>query len=478
MDIIKEAGLSLDFLYNLPLTDEKVLKGFADDDLTGIFQFEGRSTRGIVKDIFLGKDRIPNFMHLSDINALSRPGSLSSGMTRQYIAVENGAERKAIHPVVDEILGETNGCLVYQEQVMRIGKEFGGLADSEIGSLRKIIGAKQAGGAFEAFWIKFRDGAREIHGAEESKAREVWDYMAASASYLFNVSHSISYALVAYWTMYLKVYHPAEFYAASLRSATKKGKQKGKADPQLLILQDAAAHGLTINPPHPASSGLSWRPNEERTGLEAGFSQLPRVGEKLAVKMIDSRNRAHPADCTSWDFFVESTPGFGSKAAEAAQAMQKSPDPFDISLTNDALNTVITLIDDGDLPLPRPDATSGTIPAQEGEMVCYIGHVVAVKIIDHLAEMRQRENLTQQEILDKVKSPELAIKAKIICADPGGTEVHINVSRFNYPKLAEEINEIDDKKICVVHAQGKANAGFGPAVQADSLSVIQLEEEA
>ena len=101
-------------------------------------------------------------MQLADINALSRPGSLSSGMTRQYIAVENGAARKEIHPVVDEILSETNGCLVYQEQVMRIGKVFGGIDDSEVGRLRKIIGAKQAGGAFEAFWEKFKIGRAHV----------------------------------------------------------------------------------------------------------------------------------------------------------------------------------------------------------------------------------------------------------------------------------------------------------------------------
>ena len=470
IDMVPE--LDLDTLYNLPRDDEKVLKGFADDDLTGIFQFEGRSTRGIVKDIFLGKDRIPTFMQLADINALSRPGSLSSGMTRQYIAVENGAARKSIHPVVDSILGETNGCLVYQEQVMRIGKEFGGLDDSEIGRLRKIIGAKQAGGAFEAFWIKFRDGAKALHGAEEHKAREVWDYMAASASYLFNVSHAISYALVAYWTMYLKVYYPAEFFAASLRSASKKGKQKGKADPALLILQDAAAHGLTINPPAPHSE-ISWTPNKDRTGLLAGLTQIPGIGEKVAERMIESRGSDIPL---SWDFYVEHTPGFGIKAAERAKEMQQSADPFDINLTNDAIYTVISAIESDDIELSHPNATSGTIASQEGEYVSYLGHVVAVKIIDHLAEMRQRENLTQEEILAKVKSPELAIKAKIICADPGGTEVHVNISRFRYPDMSDEIHEIDSKGVFAIHAEGIANAGFGPAIQAHTLTTIKLEE--
>ena len=474
IDMVEE--LTLEDLYQLPRDDEAVLEAFGNDDLTGIFQFEGRSTRGIVKDIFLGKDKSPTFMQLADINALSRPGSLSSGMTRQYINVENGAQRKKIHPVVDEILKETNGCLVYQEQVMRIGKLFGGLDDSEVGRLRKIIGAKQAGGAFEAFWEKFKTGAMEQHGASEQKAREVWEYMAASASYLFNVSHAISYALVAYWTMYLKVHYPAEFFAASLRSAAKKGKQKDQADPQLLLLQDAVSHNLTVNPPSPASSGLSWNPNRERTGVEAGLTQIPRIGIKAARRMLEARETAHPADTATWQFYVDNVRGFGQKAAQAAQEMSEQADPFDIHLTNNAIGTVVKAIEDGAVSLPMPNATSATIPKQEGERVTYLGHVVAVKVIDHIAEVRQRENLTHEEVLDTIKSPELATKAKIVCADAGGTEVHINISRFIYPNLEAEIDEIDLKKNpFVIWAEGTANAGFGPAIQADSFIAIEME---
>lgn len=157
--------------------------------------------------------------------------------------------------------------------------------------------------------------------------------------------------------------------------------------------------------------------------------------------------------------------------------MQESADPFEINLTNDAVTSVVNAISDGDLPLSFPDATSATIGRQEGDFVTYLGHVVTVKIIDHLAEMRQRENLTQEEVLDKVNSPELAIKAKIICADPGGTEVHVNISRFNYPHFMDEIAEIKDSGVFALHAEGIANAGFGPAIQADNITVITLEEE-
>lgn len=469
--------LTLEKFYALPFDDEKVLKRFAEDDLTGIFQFEGRATRTIVKDIFVDRDAIPTFMTLADINALSRPGSLISGMTKRYIQVERGAKKKRIHPVVDAILGETNGCLVYQEQVMKIGAEFGGFDGAETSKLRKIIGAKQAGGAFEEFWIKFRAGAERLHGASEATAREVWDYMAASASYLFNISHSISYAAVAYWTMYLKTYYPCEFFAASLRNASKKGKMKGKADPQLIILQDAVAHGLTVSPPHPAISQDSWIANDERSGVLGGFSQIPGVGSKVALRLLEAqRDLRNDGEVCSWDALVTHTPGFGEKAAEKALSFQRSPDPFGINLTSSALMTIVDAIASGEAPLETPDCSSTDIPVREGDMVVYIGRVVAVKIIDVIGEIRTRQNKTTEEVLSTLESPEYATKAKVICADMGGAEVHVNVSRFRYPHMADEIAELDEKGIWAVHATGQANNNFGPAIQADSLTAIELEE--
>lgn len=474
-DTLELAGnVTLTDLYALTFDDQKVLQGFADDNLTGIFQFEGRTTRGIVRDIFDGSGRIPDFMTLADINALSRPGSLISGMTGRYVKVERGDKPKKIHPAVDAILSSTNGCLVYQEQVMRIGREFGGMADDEIGRLRKIIGAKEMGGAFEAFWLKFRDGAMRTHGASESLAREVWDYMAASASYLFNVSHSISYAAVAYWCMYLKVYYPAEFYAASLRSASKKGKQKGKADPELLLLQDAVKSGLTVSPPHPAQSDLSWSPNESRTGVVAGFTQIPGVGAKVGSLLEACRASSNKP--LTWEDYVHEVRGFGNKAVEKARAMSESPDPFNINLTNSAITTLVDLIEEGVAPLTPPNATSSTIPNQNEEDVVYIGHVIAVKIIDVIGEKRVRDNMTTEEVVAQLEHPHLATKAKIICSDARSAEVHVNVSRFDYPRLKDEISLIDPNEIYCVHAEGKAVNYTGPAVQARDLTAIKLKE--
>lgn len=472
-----DGKLTLEELYALPRNDEKVLKGFAEDKLTGIFQFEGRATRTIVKQIFSNTNKIPTFMQLADMNALSRPGSLSSGMTAQYVRVERGEEPKSIHPLVDEILADSNGCLVYQEQVMKIGQAVGGLDDHEIGRLRKIIGAKQAGGAFDEFWKKFRDGAAEKHGMDEAMAREIWDYMAASASYLFNVAHAICYALVAYWTMYLKVYYPAEFYAACLRNAAKKGKTKGKADPQLIILQEAVKEGLSIYPPRPTLSRVSWWPNTKRTGVQAGFMQIPKVGPKVAERMnnIREENFSKVDPWVTWDFYVDKKIGFGAKAAKTARELEAKSDPFDIGLTSDAVATVLEAINNGETGLDMPDATAETIPSQSGETVTYVGHVITVKRIDVIGEMRKRDNLTTEEVLEKLKHPEKATKAKIICTDQTGGEVHVNISRFDYPKLKSEIDEIDEDKTFVIHTIGNASSDFGPAIQGSTLTTIELE---
>lgn len=473
--------LSLQTMYDLPYDDEETLKEFAKDNLTGIFQFEGRATRSIMKKIYSGTDNVPDFMTLADVNALSRPGSLISGMTAEYIDVARGKAPRKIHPVVDDILSETNNCLVYQEQVMQIGSRFGGLSDHEIGRLRKIIGAKQAGGAFEEFWIKFRDGARDTVGADEALSREVWDYMAASASYLFNIAHAISYALVAYWCMYLKVHYPAEFYAASLKSASKKSKTKGKIDPQLPLLQEATANGLTVSPPHPRLSGVSWEPNEHRTGVIGGFTQIPGVGEKTAERMLEARDKSTSSawdgdSIVEWSDFVPLVAGYGDKAAEKARDLCSKPDPFGIQLTDSATYTLRSSIQRGEVPLAEPDATSASIPSQVDEQVVYIGHVISVKKIDVINEMRQRKNMTTDEVIASLRQPHLATKGKIICVDEAGGEVHLNISRYLFPELEPELDDIDLKKVFVVHAIGQASNNSGPAIQVEDMTTIEIED--
>lgn len=476
-DTLQHIGgdLTLNDLYTLPLDDEQTLAGFADNKTSGVFQFEGRSTRAILKRIFPNGStgaRVPDFRTLADINALSRPGALLSGMTDLYIEVEHGAPVPTIHPVVDAILADSNGCLIYQEQVMRIGKEFGGLTDHEIGRLRKIIGAKQSGGAFDEFWGKFRDGAKTLHGVDEAQARGVWDYMAASASYLFNVAHAISYTLIGYWCMYLKTYYPQAFYAACLKSVAKRGTVKGKSDAEITMLIEVTEEGLEVYPPILGVSGVSWAPYNK--GVVAGYSQIPGVGEKTAT-LIQQAVATH--GFTQWEDLSGAVKGMGEKTLHRITEWVAQRDPFGIYHSNMLVSAVTMEIRAGELPLAEPWFTVRDMPSQGEISVIFAGVLVYVQEIDVVAQAQKYDGKTPEEILATLKHPELVTKAKLVCVDRHNHEIHVNVNRFLYPRLKPHLMGLDmDNRGYVVHVTGVANNNFGPAIQAEDVNIIEVNE--
>lgn len=466
-------NLTLGDMYRLEPTDTNVLMTWVRDDLVGIFQFEGRTTRGIVESVCTGLDKT-SFSVLSDINALSRPGAMTSGMTNRYIKVSQGGAVTLIHPVIDKLLADTHGCLVYQEQVMRIGKEFGGLADDEIGRLRKIIGAKQQGGAFEAFWAKFRDGAMRLHGVEESKAREVWEWMAASSSYLFNIAHSISYALVAYWCAYLKTYYPVEFFVASARVASGRGKVKGKVSPEEVLLRDALAHGFEILPPDIAHSGPSWTVEVGKDGVKrirGGLSQIEGLGQKTVENIL--RHRDENEGVVTWDSLQGKVRGLGPKTVEKCKAFCASADPYGLSVTGEVINIVNQGLASGRLYSGEGEVNSSNVAQFDGRKCSFVGRVLSVTLVDALSDMAARQGVSRDEVYRSVKQPRLQTKARVVALDEFGKEFRVTVSRFVYPKLRAALNVFDDKGVFGIAAVGKVSADYG-VLMADNLFIEQI----
>jgi DNA polymerase III subunit alpha len=156
--------------------------------------------------------------HFADIiatNALYRPGPLEGGMVEDYVAVKHGRKQPEYkHPVLKDILGETNGVMVYQEQVMRILNRLGGIELAKAYSCIKAISKKKEKD-IAANHEKFIEGAM-AKGLGRSDAQEVWSLIEKFAGYGFNKSHSTAYALIAYQTAYLKTHYPVEFMAALL----------------------------------------------------------------------------------------------------------------------------------------------------------------------------------------------------------------------------------------------------------------------
>ncbi len=479
--------LTWEQIYALDFQDPKVLQAFSNRDLTGIFQFEGRTTRSIVRKVFGDDDPSPaDFMRLADINALSRPGALMSKMTARYTDVERGRELpRTYHPVVDAILAPTNGCLVYQEQVMAIGRQFGGFPGEQVGALRRIIGKKKQGGAFDAFFAEFADGAKRLHGVDEEEAQKIWDFMATSSSYLFNVPHAVCYAAIAYWLMYAKVYHPLEFYVGMLRVA--------EGDKRLELMQDAVRHGIEIRPPSLYFSEVTW--SKRNAAILAGFAQIDGVGDKIAPACVAWRNarfpdrsdELQPRSLGLWsdmryrpgktgrktlpDSLASGVKGIGPKMVAKIQNFCASDDPFRIHYAGDAVAAVVDAIHYEGIPIPAPTADAEKLNTMVDEDVIIIALVKEVVIIDVLENERRRTNRTIEEIRAELDYPELTTRAKLICVDAIGVDIHVNIHRHLYPELAQDISSITED-VDLVHVIGVARDGYGPTVQARNVTII------
>jgi DNA polymerase III subunit alpha len=192
------------------LTDKDTFALLQRGETKGVFQLESGGMRDL-----LTKMKPDCFADIIATSALYRPGPLEGGMVMEYVDVKNGRKApRQVHPVVDEILKETYGVMVYQEQVMRILNRVGNV---ELSSAYKCIKAisKKKEKTIAGYYQEYMDGAK-ANDIAESIAQELWNFIIAFAGYGFNKSHSTAYALIAFETAWLKAHYPVQFTAALL----------------------------------------------------------------------------------------------------------------------------------------------------------------------------------------------------------------------------------------------------------------------
>ena len=217
----------------------------------GIFQLES----GGIRDL-LQRMKPDNFLDIIATNALYRPGPLEGGMVDQYIEVKHGRRPAEYpHPVMEEVLHETHGVMVYQEQVMRILNRLGGIPLSSAYSCIKAISKKKLP-MIAKFQEEFLTGSQE-QGLDKKKAEDLFEMIKKFAGYGFNKSHSTAYALIAYMTAYLKAHYPVEFMAALLTGDIPGRNFKSK-DALVEHLEDCKRMGVKVDPPTVNSSDVSF----------------------------------------------------------------------------------------------------------------------------------------------------------------------------------------------------------------------------
>lgn len=279
-DTLDQIGQDRDWLVNYPLDDTDAFELFNQDRFSGIFQYEGYALQSLTRQM-----KIKEFNDVVVITALARPGPLHCGAATEFIERRTGkADVVHLHPLVADLTQDTYGTVIYQEQVMAIGRKFGQLSWEDVSELRKAMSKSLGEEFFNRYWEKFQVGAA-AQGIPAGEARRVWDKMCTFGSWAFNKSHAVSYGLLSYWCAVLKAHHPLEYAAACLRNA----KDEEQA---VKILRDLVNEGYEYTPVDPKASGLDWSVVSGR--LVGGLTNIKGIGRKTAEDILARRASGRP----------------------------------------------------------------------------------------------------------------------------------------------------------------------------------------
>jgi len=271
-------GIDLD-LEALSLDDPKAYELLGRGDTLGVFQLDGGPMRDLLRRM-----QPTEFNDIVAVLALYRPGPMGMNAHNDYADRKNARQAvKPIHPELEEplrdILSETYGLIVYQEQIMFIAQKVAGYSMGKADALRKAMGKKKLE-VLEAEYKGFHEGMT-ANGFSAAAVKALWDTILPFAGYAFNKSHAAGYGLVSYWTAYLKANYPAEYMAGLLTSV---GDDKDKA---AVYLADCRRLGITVLPPDVNESELNFA--SVGTDIRFGLGAVRNVGANVVASLIKTR---------------------------------------------------------------------------------------------------------------------------------------------------------------------------------------------
>ncbi len=274
LGVLEDSGVEVDW-YGMKFDDHKVYALINARRYAGVFQFEGQALQEVA-----GQMVTATLDDIGHITALARPGPLSSGGTASYLMRRMGKEKFHVpHALLEPYVKHTYGVVIYQEQVLQICRELGRMSWEDVTLLRKAMSKSLGKEYFDQFRDKFVEGAR-ANKIDRASATEIWEMVNTMGSWAFNLAHSYSYAVVSYWTAWLKANHLLQFAAATLRSA--------KDDESAVkLLRELVREGVHYTPFDPARSAVSWSVQGDE--LLGGFTGLKGIGESKARALITKR---------------------------------------------------------------------------------------------------------------------------------------------------------------------------------------------
>ena len=266
-------------LEDLPLHDQKTFELLSRGDTLGVFQLDGGPMRALLRS--MAPD---SFADISAVIALYRPGPMGENAHNNYADRKNG--RKPVEPihaelsnVLQEILGDTYGLIVYQEQVMAIAQKVAGFSLGRADLLRKAMGKKNKE-ILDKEYVPFEAGMK-ANGFSTAAIKRLWDVLIPFSDYAFNRAHSAGYGVVSFWTAYLKANYPTEYMAALLTSV------RDDKDKSALYLSECRRMGIKVLPPDVNESNAEYTPRGK--DIRFGLAAIRNVGEGVVASIKSAR---------------------------------------------------------------------------------------------------------------------------------------------------------------------------------------------
>jgi DNA polymerase-3 subunit alpha len=278
--IRKNQGVTLD-IHHIDLADPKTCKMLCDGDTAAVFQMESDGMTRLMKEL------APESMaDLIPLVALYRPGPLGSGMAEDFIAGRHGKRTaQVLHPLMEPIVADTYGVILYQEQVMQIVSALAGFSLGEADILRRAMGKKKAA-LLDSMKEKFIEGAARCHQIDRELSEKIFALLQHFAGYGFNKSHSAAYALVAYQTAYLKANYPVEYMAAFLNSVIT------VADKVSWYISVCTSMGIKVLPPDINTSEAAF--SVDGRNIRFGLGAIKSVGDAAVEVILAERDKKGP----------------------------------------------------------------------------------------------------------------------------------------------------------------------------------------
>jgi len=270
---------------NIPLDDQLTMQLFAEGRTEAVFQFESTGMQEICRKL-----KPKGLEDLAALNALYRPGPLDGGMVEDFIQRHHGHKNvRYIVPEMKDILSNTYGIIVYQEQIMQLAQKLGGYSLGEADLMRRAMGKKKRE-EMALHEQKFINGATE-RGIKKEKAQQIFTLMAQFADYGFNRSHSVAYAYLAFQTAFLKAHYPEHFYAAVLSNEVHDSTKVFKYSNEL------RGQGISLLPPDVNESGAIF--TALAGAIRYGLAALKGIGQTSVNAIIEARS------CGSFKSFTD-----------------------------------------------------------------------------------------------------------------------------------------------------------------------------